>query len=320
MSKDYPTINLEAVMHNIPTIMGLDLKYYNDAWQGAYYINGERHAYKKDKLKVKLWRGERGCAVWCFEQGGAAMSLQSWLCTYGGAADYKEAYEIMRGNAIPKPELFSDVRKSSTETRYVSREEYEGYKQNELERCNLFTAMCRWFGEERVRKAWERYGVTVDGRGNCVYWYFDTDGRICYDKVIAYNMDGKRNKAFGGTRRFTTAMGHNARPLYGSNLIPNEGNIFVTEGEKTVLILSCIFPDKTFVACGGKNNLRDLDERYILLPDTDAIQEWQNKAGRARVYEWWNGHNVGEKWDIADLLISKVYEGWSMEQMRKLLP
>ena len=51
--------------------------------------------------------------------------------------------------------------------------------------------------------------------------------------------------------------------------------------KKMVLILLCIFPDKIFVACGGKNNLRNLDKRYILLPDTNAIQEWLNKAGRA---------------------------------------
>lgn len=316
----YPLLDLYAVMQNVPTIMGLDLKYYKDAWQGAYYMNGERHAYKKDKLKVKLWRGSRGCSIFVHEQGNGSMSLQTWLTVYGGAADYKEAYDIMRGNAIPKAELLGDIRRSSSETRYVTKEEYEEYRQYELERCPLFTSFCRWFGEQTARSVWNKYGVTADHFGNCVYWYIDADGNICYDKVIQYGYDGRRSKTFGGTRRFTTSKGYTSRPLYGSQLIPDEGDVYVCEGEKSALACSCVWPDKCFTATGGKGNLRDLDERFVLLPDFDAVDEWQQKAGKARVFEWWNGHNVGEKDDIADLVLAMVKRGFNVEEIRKILP
>lgn len=316
----YEDIDYYAVFHNIPQIMGLDLRLFKDAWQGAYYINGERHAYKKDKLKVKRWKQNGKCNIWVHEQGGQSLSICNWLQQYGGAADWKEAIDILRGDLHPKAELLGDIRRSSVETRFVTKEEYEEYRRYELERCPLFTSFCRWFGEQTAREVWNKYGVTADHFGNCVYWYIDADGNICYDKVIQYGYDGRRSKTFGGTRRFTTAKGYTSRPLFGANLIPESGEIWCVEGEKSALSCSCVWPEKTFVASGGKNNLRDLDERFVLLPDVDAVDDWQQKAGKARVYEWYSGHNVGEKDDIADLVLAMVKRGESIESIRRLLP
>lgn len=310
----------EYVMAHIPELLGMDLVYKKDAWQGAYYINGERHAYKKDKLKVKVWNSNGVPCIFIHEQGGQSLSLQSWLVNYGGAVDYKHAMAIIMRNErfAYGAERYRVVER--VKTSYVSREEYEEYRQYELERCGLFTSMCRLFGEQTVRSVWERYGVTANNFGDAVFWYFDTEGRIAYDKVVRYDAFGKRNHAFGGSRRFKTADGYTARPLYGANLIPDEGDVFVTEGEKSALICSCVWQDKVFTSTGGKNNLRDLDERFVLLPDVDAVYDWQQKAGKARLHEWWIGHNVGEKDDIADLVLAMVKRGEGIESIRRLLP
>ena len=74
-----PTIDYNRVFARIPEIMNLDLIFRRNAWEGKYYITGEPHAYKRDKLKVKLRRG-----IWVHEQGGESMTLVSWLVEYGG--------------------------------------------------------------------------------------------------------------------------------------------------------------------------------------------------------------------------------------------
>lgn len=298
-------IDMYAVMQHVPDIMGLELKWFKDAWQGQYYITGERHAYKKDKLKVKFWRNDRGCSIFVHEQGGVSMSLQNWLQQYGGAADWREAMDIMRGNSRPKADLLSYIRTNRTgDVQYVPEDEHQAYETYELERCPLFDWMCRLFGEQRVRDVWKRYKVTTDNRGLCVYWYVDTDGRICYDKRVKYGFDGKRDHTFGGTRTYTTAKGYTARPLFGAHLMHEAGTFCVVESEKTALLCSLYYPNRIFVATGGKNNLRDVDDRAVLFPDIDAIEEWRAKG---RVCEWWTGWDACEAHsDIGDMIIDKM--------------
>lgn len=300
----YPLLDLYAVMQNVPTIMGLDLKYYKDAWQGAYYMNGERHAYKKDKLKVKLWRGSKGCSIFVFEQGGQSVSLATWLTMYGGAADYKEAYDIMRGNAIPKAELLGDIRRSSVETRYVTKEQYEEYRQYELERCPLYSYMCRLFGEQKVREAFDRYNVTTDFHGNAVFWVVDVDGNICHDKRIKYKYDGKRDKNFGAMRKYKVGDGYNSHAYFGSHLIQDGETINVTESEKSCLY-GYLYYGGIWLSCGGKNNLRDVEENMVLYPDLDAVDYWSQKG---TIAEWWcddDAKELGDNADVGDLIVEK---------------
>lgn len=290
-------------MSRIPDLLGLDLVWHKDAWQGPYYINGERHAYKKDKLKVKVWVCDGKPGIWLYEQGGESISLLSWLVKYGGAVSPSHALCIISRNENAIVRFGSYRAHRDSETVYVSRNEFKAYEVYELERCPLFTWMCRLFGEQRVRDVWKRYNVTTDNRGLCVYWYVDTDGRICYDKRVKYGYDGKRDHNFGGTRTYTTAKGYTARPLFGAHLIPEDGDFYVVESEKTALLCALAYSDKVFVATGGKNNLRDIDDRAILLPDIDAIEEWRTKG---RVCEWWTGWDACEAHsDIGDMIVDK---------------
>ena len=86
-------IDWYRVFDRIPEIMGLELVRNGKMWEGRYYFNGDVHPYRQDKLKCKIYQS----MVFVYEQGGESVSLPEWLVTYGGAKDYKEAYERIRG-------------------------------------------------------------------------------------------------------------------------------------------------------------------------------------------------------------------------------
>lgn len=285
------------VFQHVPEITGLDLTLRGKAWEGRYYINTEPHPYKADKLKIKLYNG----CVWFHEQGGASMSIVTWLTLYGGAADYKHAYQIIRGKDKPliqKPEFVA----KKEQVNYVSPDVLQGAKAYDLNKCPLFRWMCTIFPEDHVREVWDRYNVSTDNYGNAVFWYTDADGKICYDKRIKYLESGKRDKAYGGSRKFKTADGYTARPYFGAHLVEKGLPVNIVESEKSCLIC-CLYYGGVWLATGGKTNLKDVPDECVLWPDIDAISEWQ---GKGNVMEWWSGETVEEHDDIADLIVRKL--------------
>lgn len=304
-------MDLSAIMDNIPTIMGLELRRKNeDCWEGAYYIDRNRHAYRRNKLTVKIWKQN----IWVHEQGGLSMSLVNWLKNYGGADSTKDALKIMRGNANPFYQEFATVNKEGA---YVDEAIYEEYRAFALESCNLFTWMCRLFGEAKVREVWERYGVTTDSKGNTTFWYRDIEGRLLHDKIMRYNTNGKRDKTYI-SRRFKVGDGFTSKCYWGSHLVEDGKKIILMESEKTVLLCALYYGldnDIVFLATGGKGNIRDVDENTILVPDIDAVEEWSNVKG-ANIWEWWNEFDceIGEHDDIGDAIVKTV-----MKTPRKIL-
>lgn len=301
-------MNWTGILHRVPEIMGLDLTCKGDKWQGGYYLNGGKHPYRRDKLKIWLWTHNDGAEIIIKEEGGESMTLQRWLVEYGGALNYSQAYDIMQGNSTPIREFVSQFVKDSQEGRYVTEEEFAEYCKYDLGRCNLFNWMCRMFGQTKVMEAWAKYDVTSDCEGNVVWWYRDTEGRILHDKVMRYSVAGKRDKTFT-TRRFKTADGFTGRCYWGAHLIEEGKKIVLLESEKSVLLSACYFGmdnDMVFLATGGKGNTRDIDENTILLPDMDAISDWSNTKGV--ICEWWNLFDVeiGEKDDIGDAIVKQL--------------
>lgn len=291
-------MDLSAIMDNIPTIMGLELRRKNeDCWEGAYYITRERHAYRRNKLTVKIWKQN----IWVHEQGGLSMSLVNWLKNYGGADSTKDALRIMRGNANPFYQEFAKINKEGI---YVPEEVYNEYRAYPLESCNLYNWMCRLFGEAKVREAWERYCVTTNERGEVVFWFKDNEGRLCHDKIVRYRHDGHRDKGFGGSRRFKTSDGYTQRCMFGSHLIESDDEVVnIVESEKTAMIMWMV-EGGIWLATGGKTQLKGGDTRACLYPDMDAICEWREKGN---VIEWWEGEDeLGDHDDIGDLIVRKI--------------
>lgn len=302
-------IDLYGVMQHIPDILGLNLTLHGSAWQGGYYIDGTKH-HKKDKLKVKLYRSNGKRNIYVYEQGGESLSITDWLQKYGGARDWKHAMDILRGNSTPSAALVHiNTRQSSAPLRFVPQEEWLAESKYEYERSPLFVWMCGLYPEVDVRKVWQRYGVTVTPNGDVTFWYIDKDRNICHDKRIRYHYDGHRDKDFGCRRKFKVGDGYGHRCVFGAHLISGEGGSCVSgikpcvvESEKTCLICALEYPDKTFVAVGGKNNIALVFGREcVLYPDMDAIKDWEITGHT--IAEWWHGHDMGATDDVGDLVV-----------------
>lgn len=294
--------DLLRAFEQVPSIMGLELvRKRSDLWWGSYYLNGQPHPYRKDKMKVGIYNRD----IWVHEEGGISQSLATWLVNNGRAANYHEAYCILDCKGKPL-DVFKCFETRKVTASYVPRSVVDAMSEFDLKKCTLFRWMCNLFPENKVREVWKMYNVTTDTRGLAVFWYADSQGRVAFDKRVKYKEDGHRDKSFGGTREYRTADGFTARPYFGAHLVKEGEEVNIVESEKTALACACHFGG-TWLACGGKNNLKDVTNAK-LYPDYDAREEWHDRAnGRAEVVEWWQGwHEVGATSDIGDLIEWKV--------------
>lgn len=309
----YPPIDYNRVFTRIPEIMGLELTFKNKWWEGQYYLNGERHETRHDKLKVKLYKGN----IWVHEQGLDSIPLVVWLVTYGGCADYRAAFDVIRGGDRPVTEFVARQRKV-TPTLYVPKSDYEAMREFDLNTCPLFRWMCGMFGEERTRETWERYHICTDSKGRAVFFYTDANGRICHDKRIYYSCNGKRIRKYGCGREYKVGDGYSGRALFGEHLIKDAEVVNCCESEKSTLLATCMWGDRkgVFVATGGKSNIGLLseikDKQVRLFPDMDAIEEWSQYG---EVVEWWRGREFFDHDDIGDLVV-RLVEEWRCNRYR----
>lgn len=272
-----------AAFRNCPKILGMELTQRGKQLEGGYYLNGEPHPYRKDKIKVYIQNG----TVWVSEEGGECVSLTQWLIDYGGAEDFKAANRIINGQGQALHWTGETRRHEAPAQKFVPIEAVRGAANYDLHKCPLFNWMCQMFPEERVREVWKQYNVTTDSHGNTVYWYVDKDGKVLFDKRILYKNDGHRDKEFHPGRQYRIADGYTGRCYFGDN-VPDDGKkAFICESEKTA-ILGTLYYGRRFLATGGKSNLRDVNENCLLLPDMDARDKWAEKG---EVWPWW------EKWD-----------------------
>lgn len=292
-----------ATMQNIPTLLGMELSKHGQEWQGGYYLNGDKHAYRRDKLKVFIGRG----SIWVKEEGDRCISLPQWLIEFGGASDFKDALRIIKGQpqAIEWNREFRE--KAVVKEQFVSPDVLEGARQYPLDSCPLFRWMCKLFPEDRVREVWNEYNVTTDSHGNAVFWYVNQNGKILYDKRICYREDGHRDKSFFPGRQFRVADGYSGRCYFGA-CVPDDGHkAFIVESEKSAILASLYYGGRRFLATGGKGNLREIEPNMMLVPDMDARMEWEE---RGPVWEWWQkwpeGEVVPDHADIGDLIERKL--------------
>lgn len=295
-----------AAMKNAPRLLGMDLVQHGNGLQGGYYLNGDKHPYRKDKLKVFIGRG----SVWVSEEGDRCVSLPNWLVEFGGAADFKEAVRMINGQsqAIDWNRV---VRERPVEKAlYVDPAALEGAKRYDVTKCTLFRWMKGLFGENAVRKAWDAYNVTTDSHGNAVFWYVDSNERILFDKRILYKEDGHRDKSFFPGRQYRVKDGYTGRCYFGECLPDDGKKVFLCESEKSAL-LGYLYYGRRFMATGGKGNLREVGDNVLLMPDLDAREEWKEKGN---VWPWWEkwGMPVEELPDHADIgdMIAEKLDVW----------
>lgn len=293
--------DIYRTFENLPRIMGMELVRRGDRWEGGYYMNGERHQYRRDKLKVAKWNND----IWVHEEGGESQSITTWLQNYGGASDYWDAVRILRGGELPVKFDGGFRPKKVERGRTVPRDAYEGEAAYDLGRCPLFCWMADLFGAERVREAWERYGVTTDAHGNAVFWSVDVSGGVLHDKRMRYKSDGHRDREYGAWRKYKTGDGYTGRSFFGAYVWRNEEKVYLLESEKSALLFY-LYYNKPAMATGGKNALRDVDDRIILVPDMDARHEWDEHGN---VWEWWkNFDGVEDHDDIGDAIVRRILQ------------
>lgn len=293
-----------AALRNAPKLLGMELREKGrNKLEGGYYLNGDLHPYRRDKLKVFIGRG----CVWVAEEGGRCVSLTQWLMEFGGASDYKDALRMIKGESQALVWTREMREKSRGEVKYVAKEVLEASRLYDLRLCPLFRWMCGLFPEEKVRRVWREYNVTTDGQGNAVFWYVNQEGKVLYDKRIAYGEDGHRDKAHFPARKYRVADGYSERCYFGACVEADGKRAFVVESEKSAL-LGRLYYGRRFLATGGKGNLRNVEPGMMLCPDMDARVEWEEKG---EVWPWW------EKWgvpaeqipghaDIGDMIVAKV--------------
>lgn len=291
-----------AAMGNCGKLLGMELKQNGKGLQGGYYINGEPHPFRRDKLKVFISRG----SVWVSEEGGRCISLPSWLIEFGGAADYKDALKMINGQEQAIHWNGEMRERASRRVQYVSRDILDAARRYDLMRCPLFRWMCSLFPEDSVRDVWDMYNVTTDSNGAAVYWYVDQSGRILYDKRIAYKENGHRDKGFFPGRKYRVADGYTGRCYFGACIQDDGKKAFICESEKSA-ILASLYYGRRFLATGGKSNLREIDGNMMLVPDMDARKEWEE---RGEVWQWWekwpSGIEIPSNADIGDLIEIRI--------------
>ena len=288
-----------AALANAPKLLGMELRQCGvNKLCGGYYINGEPHPIRRDKLKVYIWKG----GVFISEEGGQTLSLPNWLMQYGGAADWRDAIRMIKGESQALHWNGEFLHRKQVEMRHVSPDVLLGAKGFDLRLSPLFRHMCRLFPEETVRRVWDMYNVTATAKGGTCFWYLNPAGKVCHDKVIWYGEDGHRIKTLPMGRQFKIGDGYTENPLFGSHLEGEAKGIL--ESEKSCLYAACFYGGK-WLATGGKGNLRD-PGRIPLYPDRDAEAEWSLKGDCVPWYKDWPG--CGDHSDLGD------YIEWSMRQ------
>lgn len=295
--------DVASAYNSASALLGMNLRPHGDHLEGGYYLNGEPHPYRSEKLKVFVSRG----SVWVMEEGGRCISLPQWLIEFGGAADYKDALRMIKGGSAPIHWEYKEAQpKAVPVVRYVDMDVLRGARAFPLEMSPLFRWMCTLFDENDVREVWKAYNVTADNRGRTCFWYLTAEGKIAHDKKIYYREDGHRDKEKPMGRDYRIKDGYTGRCFFGAHLIPHEGEICCVESEKTALLCALAYPSKVWVATGGKANLRGIDARFSLYPDLDGIEDWSGKDGA--LCEWWHlwalpeperPHNA----DIGDMIV-----------------
>lgn len=290
-----------AALRNCPELLGMELREHGNQLEGGYYLDGSKHPYRRDKLKCFIWKGR----VFVQEEGGQCLSLENWLQQYGGAADYREAIGMIKGKSQAL-HWHREFREKKTDMCYVGKDVLEAAKRYDLRTCPLFTWMCRLFPEECVWEAWDKYNVTTDSHGNAVFWYVDQNGRILYDKRIAYKGDGHRDRGFFPGRQYRVSDGYSGKCYFGACLPEDGRKAFIVESEKSAL-LAYLYYGRKFLATGGKGNLREVEPNMMLVPDMDARMEWEEKG---EVWPWWEKwglplEEIPVKADIGDMIVAK---------------
>lgn len=191
------------------------------------------------------------------------------------------------------------------------------------------TNFTRWliekFGYDAKRAA-AKYFIGGLATGETIFWQIDIRNRVRSGKCIPYNTNGHRIKKEGHEVTWMHSLLKRdgilpkdwelTQCLFGEFLLDEGCQVGLVESEKTAVICSIVYPDKVWLATGGKQNLNG--ERMQVLkchkvfvyPDADAVDNWRERVTRMKSLGYdivcvdlhYTTRQVLYKYDIADLI------------------
>lgn len=163
----------------------------------------------------------------------------------------------------------------------------------------LFTYLSNKFTHDVAFNAFQRYNVGTSNKfdgGSSVFWQMDRKGLIRTGKIMQYNgITGHRIKEpynmIDWVHSTLKLPEFNLKQcLFGEHLLPDNNNtVCIVESEKTAIIASICLPDYTWLAVGGKSNIKDellrplTGKEVIFWPDLKGFSDWSDKVSKLSV-------------------------------------
>lgn len=181
------------------------------------------------------------------------------------------------GGSIMGKIAYQNYQKQKQSVRYL-----KDFPFNTIDTNNsLFKGISEVYGYEDTLKAFKRFKVATNW--NKVYWYYiDRSGKgVRYAKTMLYQNGTNRGNGFIATPKEFRENGFSPC-LFGLHLVEWDKPNVIVESEKTALIASIAYPEYNWLATGGKNRLKLIEEarllkKAILIPDKGE-QSWFDYA------------------------------------------
>lgn len=207
---------------------------------------------------------------------------------------------------------------------------------------NLLLYFRKLFGKFHVEEIQYKYkiGSCPDFYDGTIFWQIDEKNQIHGGKIICYKKDGRRTKKINWIHSMLKKQNELAefnlqQCLFGLHLISEDNftPVAIVESEKTACIMSVVFPQFLWMACGAKSEfkpekLSPIKNRIIIAyPDCEiqkngnsTFEEWKRKADEMNS----QGFDITvsdlleknatdqqkiEGLDLADFFMDQIYHG-----------
>jgi len=205
-------------------------------------------------------------------------------------------------------------------------EQVDRFRTNET---NFVQWLIGKFGNDAMRVA-AQYWIGGLATGETIFWQIDIHNRVRSGKCIPYGADGHRIKNQGIEVQWmhTLLKKDGILPidweltqcLFGEFLLHDGCKVGLVESEKTAIICAIVYPDKVWLATGGKQNLHGermqvlKGHKVFVYPDADAVDNWRERVTRMKSLGYdivlvdlhYTESQVLNKFDIADLICTSM--------------
>ena len=276
--------------------------------------------------------GRNFCFTYYVDEAGTPISPEVGRCEHRNSCGYEKTpkeyfaeHPSERKEWKPMPQPMP--KKEPQKTDYIP---FSLVQKSESTNNTLMDYLRKYFDDEAINKVTADYHLGSTKKREIIFGQIDSAGMCRTGKIMQYGTDGHRVKGNVDAvdwlhARWMKQQGKQAHDfhlkqcLFGEHLLPKRPNdiVCVTEGEKSAVICSIVFPQYVWVSCGGKQGLtahrcKVLAGRNVMLyADADAVKEWQEKIKEfsfcrsIRLSDWAKDEATGSKRDIADLLMEQ---------------